>query len=52
MDCEYIEEFSKRGFMTDENLHLLAVSHGIKQALQLWHRKNKMDVSEVAAFID
>lgn len=32
MDCEYIEEFSKHGFTTDENLRLLAVSHGIKQA--------------------
>ena len=62
MDCEYIEDFFKRGFTTDEILTLLAESHGIvlsKRTLerilskkQLWRRKNKTDVAEVATFIE
>ena len=62
MDCEYIEDFFKRGFTTDEILTLLAESHGIvlsKRTLerilskkQLWRRKNKTDVAELATFIE
>lgn len=62
MDCEYIEDYFKRGFTIDEILHLLAYSHGIllsKRTLerilnkkQLWRRKNKTAVAEVATFIE
>lgn len=61
MDCEHIKEYFQRGFTNDEILALLAESHGIflsKRTLerilnkkQLWRRKNKTDVAEVAAFI-
>lgn len=62
MDCKHIEDYFKRGFTTNEILHLLADSHGIiisKHSLerilnkkQLWHRKSKTDVAEVATFIE
>ena len=60
MDCEYIEDYFKRGFTTDEILNLLADSRGLsKRTLesilskkQLSHPKNKTDVAEVATFIE
>ncbi len=61
INCEHIKEYFKRGF-TNKILALLAERHGIalsKRALerilsknQLWRRKNKTDVAEVAAFIE
>ncbi|KAK0140895.1 hypothetical protein N1851_012509 [Merluccius polli] len=59
---EYIEEYFRRGFTTNEMFDLLAVSHGVilsKRTLErclskkrFWRRKNKTDVVEVAAFIE
>ncbi|XP_039858032.1 uncharacterized protein LOC120715240 isoform X2 [Simochromis diagramma] len=56
-----IAEYFKRGFTNEEILALLAESHGITISLrtlerilhnnQLWRRKNKTEVGEVAAFI-
>ncbi|XP_062422189.1 uncharacterized protein LOC134102881 [Pungitius pungitius] len=62
MEFQYIEDYFKRGFTTDEILQLLSSLHGIvlsKRTLerilnkkQLWRRKNKTDVAEVATFIE
>ncbi len=62
MNCEHIKEYFKRGFTNNEILALLAEQQGIalrKHTLerilrynQLWRRKNKTDVAEVAAFIE
>lgn len=53
MDCEYIEDYFKRGFTTHEILNLLADSHGIilskleriLSKKQLWRRKNKTNAT-------
>lgn len=56
MGREYIQEYSKRGCMTNEFLQLPIVSkHSPERTLnktELWRGKTKTDVAEVAAFID
>lgn len=62
MDCGYIEDYFKRGFTTDEILHLLADSYGtvlskrtrerILSKKPLWCRKNKSNGAKVVTFTE